>query len=139
MIQFTIPGRPRGKGRPRFVRATGHTYTPAETRSYEALVRAIAFDAMKGRPPIQGAVRLYITAIFDVPKSWSKKAKTAALHQEEFPVKRPDIDNCGKGVLDGINGIVIKDDCQVVGLNILKRYGEIPGVLVSVYPVASPE
>lgn len=34
MVDFTVPGEPRGKGRPRFSKS-GHTYTDSETRAYE--------------------------------------------------------------------------------------------------------
>ena len=37
MIQFFIPGRPTGKGRPRVCRNV--TYTPQKTRDYETLVK----------------------------------------------------------------------------------------------------
>lgn len=43
MIGFTIEGAPVPKGRPRFTR-TGHTFTPAKTRQYEALVTARAIS-----------------------------------------------------------------------------------------------
>ena len=33
-IEFTVPGIPVGKGRPRFMK-NGHTYTPQKTRDYE--------------------------------------------------------------------------------------------------------
>ena len=48
MIGFTIEGAPVPKGRPRFTR-TGHTFTPAKTRQYEALVTARAREAMIGK------------------------------------------------------------------------------------------
>jgi ParB-like chromosome segregation protein Spo0J len=35
VIAFHVPGEPVAKGRPRFVRATGRTFTPAKTASYE--------------------------------------------------------------------------------------------------------
>ena len=37
-VKITIPGKPTPKGRPRFSRKTGRTYTPAVTGSYEKLV-----------------------------------------------------------------------------------------------------
>ena len=44
MIEFVIPGEPRGKGRPRFSKS-GHAYTPSETVAYEKLVRACWYKA----------------------------------------------------------------------------------------------
>lgn len=59
MIGFTIEGAPVPKGRPRFTR-TGHTFTPAKTRQYEALVTARAREAMIGKRKIEkpNAVRV---------------------------------------------------------------------------------
>ena len=37
-IQFTVPGVPVGKGRPRFTRG-GHAYTPEKTAAFEEKVR----------------------------------------------------------------------------------------------------
>lgn len=36
-VEFTVPGIPVGKGRPRFMK-NGHTYTPQKTRDYEGKV-----------------------------------------------------------------------------------------------------
>ena len=38
-VRFTIRGEPKGKGRPRFCRNTGHAITPKDTVNYETLVR----------------------------------------------------------------------------------------------------
>lgn len=37
---------------------------------------------------------------------------------------RPDIDNLVKAVTDALNGILWKDDSQIVSLSAEKRYGE---------------
>lgn len=50
--------------------------------------------------------------------------------------KRRDLDNCSKGVLDPINGIIWKDDTQVHELNIRKTYDKNnPGVLIEIEPL----
>lgn len=50
-------------------------------------------------------------------------------------IKRPDLDKLVRACLDGISGIVIKDDSQVVSLSCTKRYSNSehePGVWISV-------
>ncbi len=48
-------------------------------------------------------------------------------------MRRIDIDNLSKAVLDGMNGIVWKDDDQVIDLHIRKiRPSAMPGVLVEI-------
>lgn len=118
LIAFTIPGRLAGKGRPRFVKATGHAFTPAKTRSMEAIVRSLGHDAMGGKPPMQGAIRLTICIYLNPTASWSKKRQAAAT----YVTGRPDLDNCGKLVGDSLNGIAWADDAQISDLFVSRRY-----------------
>ena len=67
-----------------------------------------------------------------VPASYSKKRAAACLSGSEWPCKKPDTDNLVKSIKDGCNGVVWKDDCQVVQVYALKVYGGIPGVSVKV-------
>jgi Holliday junction resolvase RusA-like endonuclease len=50
----------------------------------------------------------------------------------ERPCKKPDIDNYIKLLFDGMNGIIYKDDCQIVALEATKVYGTIGLVQVVV-------
>ena len=124
MISFTVPGPPRGKGRPRFARVGKftRTYTDEKTASYENLVALYAVAARRGKPPIEGPVELAV--IFMLPRPKSKKRAS--------PHVKPDIDNLVKGVLDGCNQAgVWADDAQVVDLRASKEYGE-PGAHVTI-------
>ncbi len=55
------------------------------------------------------------------------------------PTKKPDLDNVQKAIYDGLNGVVWKDDVQVVKAVVGKRYGETPGVRVKVVPLLEGE
>lgn len=133
-VEFFVPGQPVGKGRPRATVRAGRArlYTPAKTEKYEARVALFAQQAMAGRPVMAGPVALSVTALFPIPPSWPKKRQAAARAGTEQHTKRPDADNCAKAILDGLNGVVWKDDSQVVTLSIEKRYSDRPGVLVTV-------
>ena len=48
------------------------------------------------------------------------------------PGTRPDLDKLARALLDGITGVVVKDDSLVVDLMVGKRYGEAPGVVVEI-------
>ena len=137
-VEFFVPGQPVGKGRPRATVRAGRArlYTPAKTEKYEARVALFAQQAMAGRPVIAGPVALSVTALFPIPASWPKKRQAAARAGTEHHTKRPDADNCAKAILDGLNGVVWKDDSQVVTLSIEKRYAEVPRVLVTVEEIA---
>lgn len=136
-IAFHLPGHPRGKGRARSFRVGNFVrhYTPAETRSYEGMIRLAAEKAMAGRPPIDRPVIVMMAAVFDIPKSFSKKRRAAALEGGEFPAKKPDLDNILKALTDAMNGVVVKDDCQIVSVRSSKVYGPAPLVSVTVTPL----
>jgi Holliday junction resolvase RusA-like endonuclease len=131
-ICFKIPGPPKGKGRARFVKATGRAYTPADTASYENLVKVLAMQAMAGQPPLEGPVRVDLYASYPIAASWPKKKKADAAAGTWRCTVKPDIDNVLKAVWDAINGVVFKDDAQVVQVTAIKRFSETPGVAVFV-------
>ena len=128
MIQFFVPGKPVGKGRPRFTR-NGHTYTPGKTRAYEAAVAWECRKAMKGKLPSELPQNVSVEVMVKPPKSWSKTKTKNALGGLIAP-GRPDIDNYLKAVLDGCNGVAFLDDSQVVAVYATKRYAETDGVRV---------
>jgi Holliday junction resolvase RusA-like endonuclease len=133
-LAFTIPGPPRGKGRPKFARRGKFTtvYTDDKTASYENLAKLAAERALAGRGPTPDAVDVFVHAVYAIPKSASKAARTAMLSGAIRPTKKPDLDNVVKAVLDGVNGVVFDDDAQVVGGGQTKFYGETPRVEVIV-------
>jgi Holliday junction resolvase RusA-like endonuclease len=122
-IVIELAGEPRGKGRPRFARRTGHAYTPQKTASYEAMLRHEAALAMADRPPFEGALSVRVRAFFQVPQSWSAKKRAAALAGTIRPTKRPDWENVAK-MLDAFNGVVWRDDSQIVSGLIEKHYSD---------------
>lgn len=128
MIQFFVPGKPVGKGRPRFTR-NGHTYTPGKTRAYEAAVAWECRKAMKGKLPSELPQNVSVEVMVKPPKSWTKTKTKNALGGLIIP-GRPDIDNYLKAVLDGCNGVAFLDDSQVVAVYATKRYAETDGVRV---------
>ena len=46
-----------------------------------------------------------------MPKSWSDKKKQLMNGTEH--ISKPDLDNLEKALLDGLNGWIFKDDCQI--------------------------
>jgi Holliday junction resolvase RusA-like endonuclease len=133
-VRIELAGEPKGKGRPRFRRATGATYTPHATRQYEAALRYTAQAAMRGRPPLDGALRVRVEACMSVPASWSKKRRAAALAGHIRPTVRPDLDNLAKA-LDACNGVVFGDDRQIVEAHIAKVYSDRPRLVIVCEPL----
>ena len=121
MISFTVPGLPTGKGRARISTRGGQVraFTPAKTVSYEAQLKDFALKAMDGKSPLLGPLEVCVEAVFPKAASWSKK-KTA---ETIWHTSKPDADNLLK-CLDGLNGVVWRDDAQVASAQIIKRYSD---------------
>lgn len=130
-IVIELPGTPQGKGRPRFVRSTGHAFTPAKTRSYESMLQGAAIEAMAGGSPLDGPVEVTVEAFFPVPASWSKSRRAAALLGITRPTSKPDADNLLK-ILDAMNAVVFADDKQIVTATVRKHYSDRPRLVVHV-------
>ena len=126
---YSVEGDPVGKQRPRFSR--GRTYTPKKTVDYERLIAVKALSAMAPTIPVETPVAIFIWINHAIPASYSKKRKEACLNGLEFP-KKPDLDNVAKLYLDAMNGIVYKDDVQVIKLRVSKRYDTVASVHVLV-------
>lgn len=135
-IQFTIPGTPVAKARPRVTR-TGHAYTPKKTSDYEKLVQIYAKQEMAVHRlnPVVDAVRLTVQAFFPIPASWTKAKKEKALNGDLKHTTKPDLSNIVKAVEDAMNGIVYKDDSQIVLVAGSKEYASEPRVEVTVETV----
>ena len=133
-ISFTVPGAPRGKGRPQFARRGKFvtTYTDDKTASYENLVALACREEMRGRPPLDGPVWLQVVATFAIPASASKVKKLEMLTGKVGATKKPDLDNIVKAVLDGLNAVAFVDDVQVIRISARKEYGPLPGVSVRI-------
>lgn len=95
-VEFTIPGEPVAKARPR-VTSQG-TYTPAHVRKYEQSVHLLAANAR---------ARLGITT----PRK--ANAWRVTIHLYRYSRKAADADNMVKAILDGMNGTLYADDSQV--------------------------
>lgn len=135
-IAFTIDGPPEGKRRPRASSRHGISRIhsdPADVKR-EALIRALAREAMAGAPPFEGPVGVWVEAIFEPAPSWSKRKREAAL-AGFWHTQKPDRDNVEKSVLDGLNPdpkakreedrlpFCLLDDAQVADGSTRKRWG----------------
>ncbi len=121
---FTLDGKVRGKGRPRFRRRGNYvqTYTDEATRDYEAAIRKAFAQQNLPQAPLDGALDVRIMACYGKTKGMSKAFWERCENGEEHPTKKPDADNIAKAVLDALNGIAFKDDNQVVALSVFKKY-----------------
>lgn len=130
-IRFVVYGEPVAQGRPRLSTMHGHArmHDPEKSVTYKQKVYA-AVVPIKPETPLDGELIATIKAYFDIPKSKSGKWKRQALSGEIRPVKKPDTDNIAKIILDSCNGILFRDDSQIVRLVIDKFYSDSPRVEV---------
>lgn len=140
MISFELHGDPTGWQRtglrvvtPRNGKPFATVYKRAETRAYEAALALAAKVAVKGKP-LDGALKLTVTAFMGVPPSWSQKKRDAALAGTIRPTVKPDWDNLG-GMTDALKGIAWSDDSQVVDGRVVKLYDERPRLRVEIAPL----
>jgi len=118
-----VTGTPTGKGRPKFVKATGRAVTPAKTRIAENRVYLAWQDAGSPRLP-EGPVYLTLEVVLARPLGhWNASGDlNAAGRRSWWPTKKPDIDNVLKLVGDSLNGCAYRDDSQIVRANCIKRW-----------------
>lgn len=131
-LKFSVSGTPKAKGR---ARAHGHViqtksgpraavrlFTDGETARAERIVRDKFKKSFEGHIPWTGPILLQFTAVFEIPASFTKAQRTAALQGKLYHTSKPDKDNVEKLILDALNGIAWVDDSQVMGGG-MKRYG----------------
>ncbi len=124
MLSFVVEHRPIGKGRPRFVKTRQgmRAVTPKPTRDFEEVVADAALVALKAaglKAPAtpNGPVSISLRAVHRRP---SRPDADHPCRQTDERVRapggggRPDLDNVIKAVLDALNGVLWRDDAQVV-------------------------
>ena len=134
MVTFKVDGVPVPKARARHVLhgTRLRTYTPEKTRTYETLIKDAARQAMGGSEPLETPVSLYLYIRVPIPASATKKRLQAIADGSEKPIKKPDASNILKSVEDGMNGVVYKDDSQIINIHVTKVYASEPGVDICV-------
>ena len=125
MIEFTVQGKVQSKQRPRF--SNGRVYTPQATKSYEALVGWKCREVYKQQPTDKP-----VTVSLEINLALPKRTKDKV---GDWCMKNRDLDNVGKVILDGLNGIAYLDDKQVVELNVTKKWNSSDYVVVKIREV----
>ena len=124
-IMFEVPFV-KGKGRVRFVKQTGRTYTPDATAEAMERIRQAYIAACGAKAPKGAEVAVHITTLRPLPKSRPKRIES------EPDVYKPDVDNIAKLVLDALNGTAWDDDTQVTEL-VVGKAERVRGVTESTY------
>lgn len=128
-----IPGEPQAQQRPRARQAGGRVimYDPPKSKNYKKFVATMAKQQWP-HDPIESAIALQIDIYRPIPKSISNIRRERKENKEILPIVRPDASNYAKGIEDALNGIVYKDDSQIVDARIRKFYSINPRVEIQV-------
>ena len=135
-MTFSVPGEPRGKGRPRFSRYTGKVYTDSETDTYEKKIVVYFRKACGGLKFDDGAfISVDVVAYLPIPKRATKANRASMEAGLILPSRKPDTDNIAKAVLDALNGVAYKDDARVQRICCSKLYGADPRLDITLQEV----
>lgn len=85
--------------------------------------------------PVGMPVILDVTFFMPIPKSTSKVKQRAMINGTFYHMVKPDVDNLTKWIGDILNGVVIKDDSQIVEIHAKKIYSTKPGTHVRIIPI----
>lgn len=144
---------PRRKNRLRIVKI-GRFSKLAPDEDGKQAQETLAARVVEHRPPVPfaGPVRLDVTFVMPIPKGWPAWKHAAALGGRVYPTSRPDRGNLLKLLEDALKGLFYADDSLVVGGDVAKRYGDVPGYRIVLeelseatreseraYPVALPK
>lgn len=123
MIFFSAPLEPVPFCRP--AQKDRRRFNAARYSEFKDAFAIFARNAMRGKPPFSGAIK--ITADFFKPKP-----KRSKFFLADFAITPNvgDVDNLLKAILDSLNGICYIDDRQVVEVRARKFFG-IPHIEIS--------
>jgi len=93
----------------------------------------VALEAQaRNIPWVEGNVKVDVVVAKQLLKTMSKKKRALAL-AGVYASSKPDLDNVLKSILDGLNGVIYRDDSQVVAMSISRIWTELASkVIVSV-------
>jgi Holliday junction resolvase RusA-like endonuclease len=144
LIRFTVWGAAQSKGSARAFTPKGWTrpiITSANKnlKAWEQTIRTEVQRVM-AETPAEVLTALYsgpisITLVFHVPRP-----KSAPRRVRE-PTTRPDLDKVVRGAIDPLNGVLFKDDAQIVAIGARKVFAETSpkmDVLVEAWREARP-
>lgn len=138
MPEFTIivSGKPVGKGRPKFNRATGAAYTPTTTTVAEREIRQAWREADEPRMPDDVALGMEVVVSVERPKGHFKKNGELSAVGLRNPIprnKKPDLDNVVKLIMDSLNSRAYRDDVLIARLTVDRKWSDWPSTSIRVY------
>jgi len=162
ICDFWVPGKPTALARPRaslmYMDAGGKRrmwhqgdetprkrknifvgmFTPSKNKGIRPMIPTLAMQSMRKHDlwkAIEGPVAVDVCFVFSYNMSDTKAVKANKSRHIVPHIKKPDIDNLNKMILDAMSGTVYGDDTQVMAQSKLKIYGPHDGVRIRVMAV----
>ncbi len=135
MISLEIFGKPTPQMRPRFSTRgkVPHVFDPQskEKEQYRWQIKSQFREEIMEMP-----LRMDVTFFMTIPKSTSALKKRQMENGLIGHMKKPDVDNLTKFILDCLNNLVFVDDAQVCDIRSRKIYSSTPRTLIRLIPLA---
>ena len=106
-----------------WVRMSAPTPGYLQFKAYQSLIQVACKQEWRNKELIETAVEIHLEFIRSYPNNLPKRETSRERRLKEALVRKPDLDNLCKAAIDGIKGIIIKDDTVVVKLSAEKRFG----------------
>ena len=120
-INMTVVGEP--KPWQVWVRMSAPTPGYLQLKAYQATIQVACKQEWRNKELIETAVEIHLEFVRSYPNNLPKRETSRERRLKEALVRKPDLDNLCKAAIDGIKGIIIKDDTVVTRLTAEKRFG----------------
>jgi Holliday junction resolvase RusA-like endonuclease len=142
-IQFRVEGQPAPAGsKTAYPAADGNSVRVVDAAkggaAWTATVALAATQAMRGRDPLQGPLRLVLMFYRVRPRGHYRTGKNAHLLREgapDHPTTKPDVLKLARRVEDALSGICYADDALICQEVLSKVWGATPAVDVTLQPI----
>jgi len=121
LINMTVLGEP--KPWQVWVRLSAPTPGYLQFKAYQSLIQVACKQEWGNKELIETAVEIHLEFVRSYPNNLPRRETSRERRLKEALVRKPDLDNLCKAAIDGIKGIIIKDDTVVVKLSAEKRFG----------------
>ena len=130
LINITVPGEP--KPWQVWVKMSAPTPGYLAFKVWQAMIQVACKQEWGNKPLIETAVEINLVFIRSYPNKLPKREASRERRLKEALVRKPDLDNIVKAAIDGIKGIILKDDTVVTKLSAEKRFGPEPMTMITI-------
>ena len=127
---MTVPGAP--KPWQVWVKMSAPTPGYLAFKAYQATIQVACKQEWGNKELIETAVEIHLEFVRSYPNNLPKREASRERRLKEALVRKPDLDNIVKAAIDGIKGIILKDDTVVTKLSAEKRFGPEPMTMITI-------